>query len=150
MAMPVHMTISDIAGPEENDIFLVQELHHEVYNVVDPDTGQSVEETRHRGLTILKSIDDATPLLYKSLDENLKHEVKIEFWKNTPDDDEKKKVFYTITMKSALIQSIKPILPSRVGGGASDKGWDPLEEVTFTYTTISFATSKDHEIVWIV
>lgn len=118
---------STSAGTEDNmEVF---GFSHEVVSPRDAASGLPTGKRQHKPISIIKSIDKATPLLATVLynNENLT-EVEIKFYRT--DRTGKSVNHYTITLQNASIASISssdPLSPDA----------PPREEISFTYEKIT-------------
>lgn len=150
MPIPFHMSLTGetqgnisakactIQG-RENTI-LCQALNHELYIPRDPQTGLPTGKRVHQPLTITKAFDRSSPLLYEALTNGeVMREVKLEFYRIAPSG--KEEVYFTITLKNAIIVSIKAWVPNALD--PSRESFTHMEDVSFTYRDITWEHNID-------
>lgn len=108
-------------------------FEHNILSPRDPASGLPTGKRMHKPVKIVKSIDKATPLLFKVLvdNENLP-EVKFSFFR--PSAAGKEQLYYTVELVNANIAEVKPIVLN-VKNPELMKFPD-MEEIHFTYQKI--------------
>ncbi len=98
-----------------------------------PAPGSQTSSTPEKsGITIVKEIDKATPLLYKALltQDHIGH-VKFEFFREVGTTGPK--LYYEITLQNVLVYSVKPTYCH-----VRDNNFSYLEEVAFDFESITW------------
>lgn len=90
----------------------------------------------YQPIVIHKIIDQSSPLIYKALTQDQRIEAEFKFFRTNPDGS--MTLVKTVAIKDARISSVK-----RLGSAAPGQP-APLEEVTFTYQTISWPPEAGH------
>jgi type VI secretion system secreted protein Hcp len=107
---------------------------------IDEKTGQPTGLRIHRPITITKSFDKASPLMYKALVTGERmSEVILKFFRIHKAGNQEN--FFTITMKNATIIKIKPMTYNIFDPDL--QRYDNLEEVSFTYGQIEWRWEPD-------
>jgi type VI secretion system secreted protein Hcp len=132
--MRVQSAANEIEGPvtlsgREGTIAILS-YSQSVWTPREASTGMATGRRLYQPLTVLKQIDQTSPLLAKALGLNEECEVWLYFWIPTGTGAEIH--FYTIHLEEAYISSIR-------GHMAYDPtGADSLEEVSFVFVTITW------------
>jgi type VI secretion system secreted protein Hcp len=92
-------------------------------------SGIATGRRQYQPLLIRKRIDKSSPLLMKALVENQRADGVFKFYRPNPKGDGTEEQFYTVEIKNARITGVHIV---------SDGDGPPMEEVEFTYQTISW------------
>ncbi len=95
----------------------------------------------HRPVKIVKRIDKSTPLLARSLDAEETGTAVFRFFRPNPTGDGTTEQFFTITLGGVRIASDRILIPSTITQATATS--PPMEEVTFTYTTIKLTYTSN-------
>lgn len=157
MPQPFYMTVyandSQIEGECVQEAHagkvLCQALHHSITRGGDSSTGTSTGSRIHHKLTILKTMDKATPLLVGALTMNMVVDVLLEFYRIAPTGLEE--LYFTIHMTGGRICDQELDIPNCLDSRNSEV--QHMERISFTYQRISWtavAGSTEHEDEWTV
>ena len=96
----------------------------------DPQSGLATGKRVHNPLTITKTFDKASPLLFQALcsGEHMK-KVEIKFYRI--DSTGVEEHYYTVTLEDAIIVSIQPHMPNCLD--PASQPFSHMEDVSFTY-----------------
>jgi type VI secretion system secreted protein Hcp len=125
----------DIKGDLSDNSIEGLAYQHEIVSPRDAASGLATGRRQHKPLTIVKSLDKATPLLYKMLATNETGDVSLKFWRKDPKTGQTAH-YYTIELKNATISNIRDWKPNTRDLSADRAG--DLEEVSFTYERITW------------
>ena len=139
-AESIHVTIKSIASGEikgdlSDDSIEALAYQHEIVSPRDAASGLATGRRQHKPLTIVKSIDKTTPLLYKMIATNDTGDVTLKFWRKDPKTGLQAH-YYTIELKNATISNIRNWKPNTRDLSAERAG--DLEEISFTYQKITW------------
>jgi type VI secretion system secreted protein Hcp len=111
----------------------VQKLDSEIVLPRDPQTGQPTGRRQHKGITVHKIFDKASPDLYAILasGEELST-VSLEFWRTSPSGQEEQ--YFEIKAERCSIVQIDTYVPNCLDPKEQHMGH--MEAVTFTYRRI--------------
>jgi type VI secretion system secreted protein Hcp len=140
MPMPINMWVTvggnkiegdcDIA--EREGSMLVYRLDHEINIPTETDTGRAVGKRVHGPLTVVKPVDQGSPLLYQALCQGKDVEVVIKWYRIDAEGVEEH--YFTTELQKAKIVSLKEYFPETFD---KSKGNVPhLEKVGFRYDAI--------------
>ena len=117
------------------DEIIVQAFDHDVMIPTDPQTGQPSGKRRHEKMTIIKSFDKSSPLLYNALvnGEQL-DEVVITWFRTAPDGTEEH--YFTMTLNAAIIVDIRAHMPHCQDPATERYGHE--EHIAFRYRSIEW------------
>ncbi len=122
----------------ENEI-LVQAFRHEVMIPRDPQSGQPTGQRVHNPVTITKTFDRSSPLLYTALTTGEKlPKVMIKWYRTSADG--KQEHYYTTELEDAIITNITANMPNCQD--PSQAHFTHLEDVSFSYRKITWT----HEV----
>jgi type VI secretion system secreted protein Hcp len=110
---------------------------HEIVMERDAATGQLTGRRLHKPIRIVKAIDKSTPVLYKAMTENQVIAGQFRFW--TPvvgGGGGQLQQYYTVSITGGRVTGIRD-WKTNTRDLSADRAGD-LEEVTFTYTTITW------------
>lgn len=111
---------------------------HEIVVERDAATGQATGRRQHKPIRIVKPIDKATPVLYKAMTENHVIAGEFRFWRAvvTGGGGGSQQHYYTVAITGGRIAGIRD-WKTNTRDLSADRAGD-LEEVTITYTTITW------------
>jgi type VI secretion system secreted protein Hcp len=148
MPMPAHMKV---VGNKQGEMkggckmkgregsILVEAFNHEVRIPIDIQTGLGTGKRIHNAMSIVKEVDEATPLLYAALCSNEKlNDVEIKWYRVDPNGKEEH--YFTHKLEDANICSIRPWMPNCQD--QKTESYSHLEEVSFTYRKITWTFVK--------
>jgi type VI secretion system secreted protein Hcp len=95
---------------------------------------------RYNPIRIRKRIDKSSPLLIKAISDGQTVDGTFKFYRPNPTGDGTTEQFYTVRFEGGRVESIKQYVPDTIVPAISTD--PPLEEVTFTYSTITFSFSN--------
>ncbi|AXM95527.1 type VI secretion system tube protein TssD [Pseudomonas plecoglossicida] len=137
MAFPIYMTVTGAAqgqfkgGVEEEghkEKIRVFEVVSESEVKVHQQTGTAVSQRQHKGVTVVKELDPATPLLIQAFNKGEACEVLLEYmWINKKKGVEE--VFYTKKLQGGVISNRQEFLDS--GASNEDALSGHMERITF-------------------
>ena len=137
---PCNLGISEYPGSSQkegrqgtSDVYGVD---HELYQPFDEDTGMPSGIRKHGALTVLKTIDKATPGLNKALatGQNLRA-VVLDWYRIDPASRQEMK-YYTITLRQARVVGAKVIMPTSFD--PAYESYQHMEEIRFVYEQIEW------------
>jgi type VI secretion system secreted protein Hcp len=106
----------------------------------DSKTGKAAGLRIHGPITITKSFDKGSPLLYQMLCTGEKaKEVSFKFYRILPNGSEEN--YFTITLKNATIVEMKPSMLNHFDPNLAK--YDHMEDVSFTYAQIEWRWEPD-------
>ena len=123
----------DIKGDLSDNSIEGLAFQHEIVSPRDAASGQATGRRQQKPFTIVKSLDKATPLLFKLLATNEASDVTLQFWRKDPKTGQPAH-YYTVELKNATISGIRDWKPNTRDLSADRAG--DLEEVSFTYQKI--------------
>lgn len=149
MALPFYMTVEgETQGPIEGfstttgheTQIQCHALKQTIAIPINKQTGQPSGLRNHGPITITKSFDKASPLLYQAMvnGERMK-EVVLRFYRITKAGLEEN--YYTITLTNATLVSISPIMYNVFDDDL--QRYDHMEEISFTYARIEWTWEPD-------
>lgn len=111
----------------------IHAYNHEVVSPRDAASGLPTGKRQHKPITIVKSLDKASPLLFNALvnNENLKG-VEFCFWR--PSKAGKEELYYKVELMNANIAGIKPFVLNVKDPTLTR--FPDMEEIQFTYQKI--------------
>src|SRR5947208_3542559 len=138
MPMQLHMTIegmkqgpidgpSKIKGREKS--FEVLALNHMLTVPYEPRTGALSGIREHHPLVTLKTVDEASPKLYRATATGEHITVEIKWYRPHPDGGAAEQHYFTTKLENAKIISIAPHMQSLQNGGSASTGH--MEELSF-------------------
>ena len=141
MTITPETTGSPIVGPSvykmAPDTIEVVDIQHKVRHEFDAQHGTPSGDRKHEPLTIYKSVDCTTPILYvMCCNAELCTEIKIQYYVqigNQADPVE----YFSWTLRNAYIVEVTQIAGSQLGG-AYEEQYDLLESVSFAYQEIEW------------
>ena len=139
MPLPAYMKLQGIEGGSKvqgrEGTCEVLGFHHEVYMPTDRKDGTSTGTRIHKGLSVIKNFDKASPDLYKRLC-NGQTVPSVEIWWYKIEDDGTEKKYFVHKMTNARIISMRPYMPDI--DNPSNEQYKHMEEVTFRYDKIQW------------
>ena len=108
---------------------------HEIVVGRDAATGLPTGRRQHKPIRIVKPIDKATPVLYKAMTENQVIAGEFRFWIASGGGGQIQQ-YYTVSITGGRVTGIRN-WKTNTRDLSADRAGD-LEEVTFTYTTITW------------
>jgi type VI secretion system secreted protein Hcp len=158
MPMQLHMTIegakqgaidgpSKIKGREKS--FEVLAFNHEVTLPFEQRTGTISGKRVHHPLTVLKTVDDASPKLYKAITNGEHLKLEIKWYRPHPDGGAAEQHYFTTKLANAKLISIGPHMPNV--NEKSQLGTGHLEQLSFVYDEITwtFQGGAEHIDKWL-
>jgi type VI secretion system secreted protein Hcp len=148
MPLPAYLEIADIPGSSkvqgrENWIEVLG-FSHEVYMPTDRKDGTAAGTRVHKGLTVVKNFDKASPKLYQFLcNGKVIGNAKLHWYRINDDGTEEE--YFTHTLTGARIISVRPYMPD-VDNPANEQ-YKHMEEVAFRYEKIEW-NFKDGNIMF--
>jgi type VI secretion system secreted protein Hcp len=115
----------------------------------DAASGGATGRRQYEPVMIRKSIDKATPLIWKALVNNEVIDGTFKFFRPNPVGDGTTEQFYTVTIKQGRIANIKDFVPNTIEPASSTE--PPMEEVSFVFGTINWTYTNGgitHEDSW--
>jgi type VI secretion system secreted protein Hcp len=112
-------------------------------------SGMATGRRQYEPLLIRKRIDKSSPLLMKTMVENVACEGTFKFFRPNPTGDGTTEQFYTVVIKQARIASVSQYVPDTIVPATSTE--PPLEELTFVFHTINWTYTNGgvtHEDTW--
>ncbi len=100
----------------------------------DAASGQATGRRQYEPVMIRKSMDKATPLLWKALVNNEVIDGTFKFFRPNPTGDGTTEQFFTVEIKQGRIANIKDFVPNTIQPASSTE--PPLEEVSFVFGSI--------------
>lgn len=94
----------------------------------------------HDAIRCVKRIDKASPLLFKAWRDGATVDGTFKFFRPNPTGDGTTEQFFTLDIKGGRIESTKLLVKSTIEPATST--CPPLEEVTFTFRTITLTFTK--------
>jgi len=143
---PGNLTIAEYPGGSEkegregsSDVFAID---HELLQPIDAATGLPTGVRQHRALTVLKTIDKATPGFHKALctGQNLREAV-LDFYRLDPATRQEMK-YYTITLRNVRIVGMKTMMPTSFL--PENETYRHMEEVRLVYEEIEWKWIPDN------
>lgn len=139
MPLPAHLTVEGekqgkIDGSCEQQgregTILVQAFKHDVSIPRDPQSGLATGKRVHNPLTVTKTFDKSSPLLFQALcsGEHMK-KVEIKFYRI--DSTGVEEHYFTVTLEDAIIVSIQPYMPNCLD--PASQPFSHMEDISFTY-----------------
>ncbi len=151
--MTVHANGSQINGEcvqeAHQDKILCQGLSHGVSVPGDEATGSPTGSRVHHKLTILKTMDKATPLLFGALTMNQTVDVLLEFYRIASTGIEE--LYFTIALAQGRVCDVELDIPNCLD--ARNSTVQHMERVSFAYQRITWTAVVDgieHEDEWAV
>lgn len=144
-AEPIHVFITgqrtgEIRGGNPDGSIVGLAFEHSIVSPRDAASGLPTGKRQHKPFTIVKAIDNATPLLYSVLVTNeTLPQVQMKFYR-TVVPGEKPVLYYTVTLTNANIASLRNWKPNTRDLSADRAG--DLEEVSFTYQKITWTYAE--------
>lgn len=124
---------NNITGHEKE--IPVQAVEHIIEIPTNPQTGVPTGQRVHLPMTLTKEIDRASPLLLQALtkSEQMTH-VTLAYYRTTSEGKDEK--YYTVTLRNAIITSIRTWMPDRLL--EANKAMGHMEDVSFAYSSIEW------------
>ena len=144
MALKCHMTIEgsvsgEIKGTSDKkdreESHEIWSVNHDVTMPYNQQTGEPVGHVQHHALTVLKKVDEASPVLYGALVNNESLTVEL-MWYRPLKGKAEAEHFFTTKLENALLVSISPYMPDMSGGAGNAA--EPMEQLSFVYNKITW------------
>jgi type VI secretion system secreted protein Hcp len=127
----------DITGREGTiEVFAFE---HEVRRPVDIQRGRGTGTREHRPLCITKEYDSASVYIYRALARNEVCELKIDWYRITPEGMEE--VYYSHLIEDARISNIKAVMHNTLD--PTKEQFVHMEEICFIYSKITWTYAPD-------
>jgi type VI secretion system secreted protein Hcp len=143
MAMTVHLTLKangeDVKG-ESSVTTLDREDTIECFSfdygvhAGSETSGRASGKRNYAPITIVKRIDQATPLIYQALCQNHAIEGVFRFYRPSPAGDGTTEQFYTVEITEARIAGIDLSSPDAMGAAGAQQ--PPTEAISFVYNNM--------------
>jgi type VI secretion system secreted protein Hcp len=111
----------------------IRAYSHEIVSPRDAASGLPTGKRQHKPFTIVKLINQGSPLLLKSMVNSDKLTVEVSLWGTSQQNGQEVKVL-TYRLTGASIVAIRPWMPNLADPATSN--YAPAEEVSFSYRTI--------------
>ncbi len=158
MPMQLHMTIEGkkqgkIDGPSQmkgrEKSFEVLSFNHEVTLPFEERNGAVSAKRSHHPLTVLKTVDEASPKLYMAITQGEHLNVEIKWFRPHPDGGSSEQHYFTTKIANAKLISIAPHMANV--NERSQVGTGHLEQLSFVYDEItwSFQGGGEHIDKWL-
>jgi type VI secretion system secreted protein Hcp len=158
MAMQAHMWIegskqgkidgpSKIKGREKS--FEVLAFDHQVTLPFEARTGMVAGKRVHYPLVVLKTVDEATPKLYKAITNGEHLKVEVRWYRPHPDGGAAEQHYFTTKLENAVLTAIKESIPNVSESKGTTLGH--LEQLSFIYNVITwtFQGGGEHIDKWL-
>ncbi len=147
MALTMYMKVvgknqGDIKGSceqagDKKDKILVYSMEHNVEIPHDTHTGLPTGQRIHHPLTVTKAKDVASPKLFAACCKGERVSVELDFYRIKETGEEE--LYYKIKLEDAVVVSMKEETPTTFL--AANKPYHDMEDVSFTYSKITWAYS---------
>jgi type VI secretion system secreted protein Hcp len=128
-------SVGNVYVEGHEDEFMVQAFDHSVIIPRDPQSGQPTGQRVHQPLTITKTFDKCSPLLYNALTSGEKlTKCEIKWYRTSATGTQEH--YFTIALQDAIIVGMKARMPNCQDPGQAH--FTHLEDVSFTYRQITW------------
>jgi len=145
MSMQAHMWIegkkqgkidgpSKIKGREKS--FEVLALDHQVTLPFESRTGSVAGKRVHHPLVVVKTVDEASPKLYKAITTGEHLKVEVRWFRPHPEGGASEQHYFTTKLEGAVLTAIKPTIPNINESRGASVGHQ--EQLSFIYDTITW------------
>ncbi len=105
-------------------------------------SGLATGRRQYEPIVCRKRIDKSSPLLAKALVESQKIDGMLKFFRPNPNGDGTTEQYFTVEIKNGRISSLHQYLPDTLNGGKDAGLVAPMEEIAFTFQSISWTYSN--------
>lgn len=131
-------SVGTFAKASHEDEMQILAINYDIVRPVDTQTGSLTGLPQHRGVTITKMIDKASPQIMQAMTEGEKLDIEIGWYRTKKAGAEEK--YYTMKFTNATLIGRKIWIKNAQDKNDADL-WE-YEDLTFTYATVE----ETHEI----